>query len=172
MEQVDSVEIIHMDELAKQNFGKDIFVDTKPLFLFLSGSYNINSLESEFSEKDFYFLQAFLAQFAKIVITPQVLAEVSNLANTRIGKKYFSDFIKSNVKIILNMDEHYVPKNEFIQKAETYRVGVTDSSIISCCKEFNLLLLTNDSPLERICYEQTLPVLNFTKLRAAVGLLS
>lgn len=77
---------------------KEIIVDTGPLLLYLIGFYGINDLRRfNYDKKDFILLVEFLKNFKKIFVTPQVLAEASNLAKSRLKEERFTGFINYSI---------------------------------------------------------------------------
>ncbi|PKP55327.1 MAG: hypothetical protein CVT89_08805 [Candidatus Altiarchaeales archaeon HGW-Altiarchaeales-2] len=84
---------LHSKNLFKYN---EIVIDTGPLLVILAGLYGHNTITKfSYSNDDFKILKEFLKNVSRIFITPQVLAEVSNLVNTKIEKEFFYDFIYS-----------------------------------------------------------------------------
>jgi len=62
------------------------------------------------------------------VITPHVLAEVSNLAEKQ--PMNFGDFIKSCVKAMEGIDEVYISKEKILDTKEVLKFGVADTSLL------------------------------------------
>jgi len=78
---------------------KPIITDTSPLLLLLIGLYDKNVIESfkrlsRYDSYDYDLLLQFITR-RKIIVTPQVLSEVSNFAN-RLKPNKFSEFIEEN----------------------------------------------------------------------------
>jgi len=152
-------------------FRKGIIVDTGPLILLLAGYYNYDSigkskLTAEFIKRDFDILTSFLSKFRKIIVTPHVLAEVSNLINTRVHKSDFADFIEKIIENLSDFKEVYVQKDEIISREELKKVGITDTGILLACERDNNLILTKDFRFKGLCISKGLPVIHFDRLRA------
>ncbi len=152
-------------------FGKGIIVDTDPLVLLLAGYYDYDSigkskLTAEFTKGDFDLLTSFLSKFRKIIVTPHVLAEVSNLINTRVNKTDFADFIEKIIETLSDFKEAYVQKDEIISREELKKVGITDTGILLACERDNNLILTKDFQFKGLCISKGLPVIHFDRLRA------
>jgi len=152
-------------------FRKGIIVDTGPLVLLLAGYYNYDSigkskLTAEFEKGDFDLLICFLSKFRKIIVTPHVLAEVSNLINTRVHKSDFADFIEKIIENLSDFKEVYVQKDEIISREELKKVGITDTGILLACERDNNLILTKDFRFKGLCISKGLPVIHFDRLRA------
>ena len=72
---------------------KSLLLDTGPLLLYLVGFYNTKYLSNiNYNSQDHALLVDFL-KYREIVVTPQVLAEVSNLANNRLKDAVSHKFI-------------------------------------------------------------------------------
>lgn len=132
---------------------KPIVTDTSPLLLLLMGLYDKNAIEdfkrlSEYDAEDYEILYLFVAK-RKIIVTPQVLSEVSNFADQL--KNRFPEFIEENRPILEGIDEKYITKNEILNFPEVVKFGFTDTSIILAAKENNALVLTEDFRLCNIC---------------------
>lgn len=133
--------------------GQVIVIDTSPLLLLLMGLYDKNAINnfkrlSEYDSDDYDLLYQFVAK-RKIIVTPQVLSEVSNFADQL--KNRFSEFIEENRPNLEKIDEKYITKAEILTSPEVIKFGFTDTSIILAAKENNALVLTDDFPLCNIC---------------------
>ncbi|PKP56871.1 MAG: hypothetical protein CVT88_09640 [Candidatus Altiarchaeales archaeon HGW-Altiarchaeales-1] len=133
------------------NIKKEIVIDTGPLLVILAEHYGHNTL-TKFGYTDDYVivLKEFLKDVSKIIITPQVLAEVSNLVNTKIEKVFFSDFINFSKSILQELKEEYISKDIVLAKKELPKFGFTDASLLEVANG-NKLLLTNDALLHYYC---------------------
>lgn len=153
-------------------YRKGVLVDTGPLLLLILGCYNYDligklPLTEEFTKNDFDLLDRFLNNFKTIVITPQILAEISNHINTKLPKNHFSDFIEKTISAFHSLEEDYVGKNLLLSRVELKKIGFTDMSILLSCEKEGYLILTKDLKFEGICLSQGLPVIHFDKLRAS-----
>jgi len=133
---------------------KPIITDTSPLLLLLIGLYDKNVIESfkrlsRYDSYDYDLLLQFITR-RKIIVTPQVLSEVSNFAN-RLKPNKFSEFIEENKPTLEKIDEKYIPKTDILASQEIVKFGFTDTSIILAAKETNALVLTDDYALLGKC---------------------
>ncbi|MDO9098954.1 MAG: hypothetical protein Q7U60_12645 [Candidatus Methanoperedens sp.] len=131
-----------------------IITDTSPLLLLLMGLYDENAIAkfkrlSKYDSDDYDLLLQFIAK-RKIIVTPQVLSEVSNFAK-ELKPNRFSEFIEGNRSTLEKIDEKYIPKTAILASQEIVKFGFTDTSIILAAKENNALVLTDDFPLSGIC---------------------
>lgn len=152
-----------------KNRKKPIITDTSPLLLLLIGSYNKNTIKSfkrlqEYDQDDFDLLFQFIAK-RKVLVTPQVLAEVSNFAKQlKNDKDAFSEIIERNRAILEKICEKYIPKNDILGSQELGRFGFTDTSIIAAAKENDALVLTDDFPLWGICKRKGLDTMHMNEI--------
>ena len=64
---------------------KEVIIDTNVLLLLLMGLYNKKELvKLNYKEEELALLVEFLRNFDRKVVTPQVLAEISNLAENKL----------------------------------------------------------------------------------------
>lgn len=133
---------------------KPIITDTSPLLLLLMGLYDKNAigdfkrLSPKYDSEDYDLVLQFVAR-RKIIVTPQVLSEVSNFAEGLKNK--FSEFIEGNRPTLEKINEKYIPKTDILASQEVVKFGFTDTSIILAAKETNALVLTDDFPLFGAC---------------------
>lgn len=167
---MESNPILSGKKSIKLYFGKGIILDTKPLIFFLAGNYDFDSigktpLTKEYTKEDFELLMSFVSKFKKIIVTPQILAEMSNIINKEISETDFANFIEKIIKILFDCDEIYIQKNDILKRDELKKVGITDTSILLSCERDDLLVLTKDLPFALICSSRGLPVIHFDLLR-------
>ena len=147
---------------------KEIVIDTGPLLLYLIGFYGISDLRRfNYDKKDFILLVEFLKNFKKIFVTPQVLAEASNLAKKRLKEERFPGFINSSIAPLLGLGEEYIAKNEILKRTELSKFGITDTSLIGVT-ERNKLLLTDDGPLFWYCNGKNVPVIHLERIKSLI----
>ncbi len=100
---------------------------------------------------------------ARVVTTPAILAEVSNLAGNLESKERFSYFTLFG-KQIQQLSEIYVESVDVVNTEEFWRLGLTDAGIIELARR-GRLVLTDDLELFHILASMGLPTLNFNHLR-------
>ena len=139
---------------------KEVIIDTNVLLLLLMGLYNKRELAKlNYKEEELALLVEFLRNFDRKVVTPQVLAEISNLAENKLKGK-FSDFIENSIRTLMHLEEKYVKKNDILQKEKEVKdFGITDTSLIEAVNR-DRLLLTADGPLFGYCSSNRIPVIH------------
>ena len=147
---------------------KLISIDTNLILLLVVGLTDVKYIGmhknlKEYSIDDFDILKCIIEKSNGIVVTPQVLAETSNLLayiSDPAKKKIFLAFraiIESTVEIMIS-SKIASRRNEFLY------LGLTDSVLLELGSQ-NYSILTTDS---RLCYEAQnagIATINFNHLR-------
>ena len=143
---------------------KKIVIDTGPLLLYLVGFYRIKDLEHfGYKDRDLLLLNEFLKNFSEILVTPHVLAEMSDLAESRLNKR-FSSFMFTSFDRLYALGEEYITKNEILgRKNCVSKFGIADVASIGV-SEKNILFLTADGPLYYYCKSIEIPVIHLNEL--------
>jgi rRNA-processing protein FCF1 len=147
---------------------RKLLVDTNILLLYIVGSLSPNQIARHkrtktFTVEDYWLLDSQLAKFGDIVVTPNVLTEVSNLlgyTDDRTRQELLS-WLKSRVP---SFDERFVPSHEAVEAVEFSRLGLTDATILSCPTQ-DLTVLTDDIHLYLALQKKGVEVINFNHLR-------
>lgn len=151
---------------------KFVLLDTGPLLLYLVGSYNNQYLSKiDYKSQDYVLLVDFLKS-REIVVTPQVLAEVSNLANKRLKEANFSSFFINSINILIKSREDYIEKDKIIKKSkEVADFGITDTSLIEAsASSRGRLLVTSDAKLFYYCSGNDIPVIHLDSLKININI--
>jgi rRNA-processing protein FCF1 len=154
-----------------QKYGRlGVVIDTNLLLLFFLGSYDrrqvdVNPRLEMFSQRDFEYLVQLLNRIVKrIVTTPNILTEVSNLSNAipeRHRKAYFASFLDRLAVI----DEQHVPSTTALG-SRWAEFGLTDAAIAEIARN-KYLVLTDDFRLSQSLQSAGIDTLNFNHLRSA-----
>jgi rRNA-processing protein FCF1 len=147
---------------------KKLLVDTNILLLYVVGSLSLDRIARHkrtdtFTIEDYRLLDRLLRESGGIVVTPNILTEVSNLLGHTDEKTRGSLLIllRSLVRI---SEEHYVRSLEAVEAAEFSRLGLADASILSSPTE-DLTVLTDDLHLYLALQRRGVEVINFNHLR-------
>lgn len=156
--------------LISQYRRKGLLVDSNLLLLYFVGAYDpkrISTFKGTYSrglgQDDFNLLLKLMAVFEKIITTPNILTEVSNLSSQlRKDEKqaYYVDF----AKVVSLFAEHYIESKEICALQHFKDFGLTDSGIISLASE-SFLVLTDDGPLAGYLQNVGIDVINFNHVR-------
>jgi hypothetical protein len=160
----------YLAPLLQKYRGKGILVDTNLLLLLLVGSIDTRLLERfkptanhGFTSSDYELLCWMMGQFRKILTTPHVLSEVSNLSfqpKGAPGKLLLNEIIALSQRA----DEHYEASRKLAVKDEFREFGLTDTAMANLPSN-QYLVLTVDFPLSGWLEKQGVDVVNFTRLR-------
>ena len=123
---------------------RDVIIDTNVFILFLAGQINENKIErytrnSLYTKEDYYFLLSILADYDRIITSPNIFTEVDNLLNRITGEDKYKYLIL--VKTIYKQTvEKYIKTEMAAQNWYFDTLGVTDSSILMMAKDCELLI--------------------------------
>jgi hypothetical protein len=157
--------------------NKKIIIDTNRLLLLLIGNYDeangSNFLKNfkEYSKEDYEILKKFISQLnIKIVITPHILSEISDMINNEIKpENNFEKVIEwlSKVSNVLKeIQENDVEKNIILDEDVVKKLGFTDTSIIITSRENGLPVLTGDIKLSGECNKKRLDVISYDVVKS------
>ena len=129
---------------------KKILIDTNLLLLFYIGIISEDLIPKfkrtkKYEKEDFKLLSSILSETKEILVTPNILTEVNNLANSLNGE-YRKIFLKLFAGHIQTIKEHYFPSSQASQFDAFYHFGITDVGIIKVLPR-DAALLTDDFAL-------------------------
>ncbi|XOB46488.1 MAG: hypothetical protein ACKKMV_03490 [Candidatus Nealsonbacteria bacterium] len=158
--------------LIRKYFSKGIIIDTNLLILYLIGSWSPDYIgksrvtyDRGYTVEDFRIINRLLQFFKKIIITPQILAELSNLTFDREASQ-FKGYFAEVIGFVNKCNEKYISKDDMISKPFLSKIGFTDQSIIEASKNNNLLVLTDDFPLVGFLTSSKCDFINLNHIRA------
>lgn len=157
-----------IETYIRQYRRKGIIVDTNLLLLALiGGTPSIAGFKrtSGYTAKDYKLLLNVIDQFEKLISTPHILAEVSNLTNGLYGSK-LHDFYATLKKSLSTVIEIHCPALDISCDYELSPYGLTDVGII-CAAKNNYLVLTDDLRVAGFAHQHSVDVVNFNHIREA-----
>lgn len=116
-----------------------------------------------FTNKDFDTLVTVLSHFSRVVATPNILTEVSNLTGL-LDEPARRQCFQSLKTTIGTLDERYVTSADASADGAFLHLGLTDASICRLARA-PLPVLTTDFDLWRHLIEQEIDALNFNHIR-------
>lgn len=158
----------YVRDLLSRYRNKGILIDTNLLLLYFIGQFNPSQIPkfkrtSKFTTSDFRILLFVFKQFHKVVTTPNILTEVSNLSNQlpdNLKQAFYSEFANQ----ISAFDERHTPSASICSQDHFIKFGLTDSGIIeSAASEY--LILTDDFKLANFLESRQAAVINFNHIR-------
>ena len=158
-----------LEKLAGRYRHKGLLVDTNLLVVLLIGTFDLRQLRNcratkAFEKPDFGLLQAFVRRFKKVVTTPHILAETSNLAG-RLPEKLHRDFRRFFARVLIErLEEKSIPAAKLADDLAFIRVGITDAAIAALAPD-EFLVLTDDLDLFHLLGERKVDVINFNHYR-------
>jgi len=142
----------YISGLLSRYKSKGILIDTNLLLVYFIGMYDSRRIESykrikskAFSIKDLEVISAIFNYFDKIITTPNILTEVSNLSN-QLDEDERLIYYLLFAKLVSLFDEEYVPSSRVCSLDHFNRFYLTDSGIIELVKD-KYLVLTDDFKL-------------------------
>lgn len=152
-----------------------LLIDTNMLIVLLIGSYSPDLIPkcektSDYDENDFIYIKRLIAETrAKIIVTPHILAEVSNLTfRGIIYEPGFSQYVEGLIAILQESQEHHIKKASLMGHTGLLAsFGFTDLSVLEAAKELKCAVLTNESSLTTLLIDEKCPTRNMDYIRIA-----
>src|SRR5262249_40593359 len=128
-----------------------LLIDTNILLLYFIGSFD-SALISRFKKtqqfvvEDYRTLLLLIRQFQKIVTTPNILSEVSNLSGQlpeQAKEPLRSSYFKKFAEQLSILDEHYLQSRQVANDTYFLKLGLTDVAISHLARG-KYLVLTDD----------------------------
>ena len=155
-------------ELAKHRTS-GVAIDTQLLLLLWIGNFDPGQIGrkrlSRYVETDFDLLANLVDRCPKLVTTPNVLTEVSNLAG-QLPEELAEEFRGEFRLVVEKLDERYHESPAVTKHNSFLRLGLADCTLLELARQ-DVLVLTDDHALYQQLTHENAPALNFTHLRAA-----
>jgi hypothetical protein len=153
--------------LIEKHQSKGALIDANLLLLYVVGKTNRRRLCDfkpcdVFETDDFELLERLVAYLGKVITTPHVLTEVSNLA--KLHGRELSAFRERYKVMVEEMDEFYDESRAVVADTAFMRLGLTDAAIAMLGRR-NLLVLTADLQLWLTLQQRGVDAVNFNHLR-------
>lgn len=168
-------DLVQIQKYIARERPEGLIVDTNLLILFLMGKYQpefITQCELTHSQgytpEDYELLCAILKLFKQIIITPHIVAEVSNLSRLKLKDEKLSHYFKAFVELGNAAKESNVPLKNFLGMELKYiaAFGFTDMALYELAKANKLPIITDDGPLYQFASTHT-PVIKFKLVKHA-----
>lgn len=156
--------------LVKKYRSLGLLVDTNLLMLLWVGRWNSAFISrhkrtNQFDANDYGLLEMLVELFTKVVVTPCILAEASNLVRQSGGKNSGAGSLSEKlVEQFRLLDERHIESIVVADSAAFIPLGLTDAGIALVARE-KYLVVTSD--LDLYCHLQTeaIDAINFHHLR-------
>jgi hypothetical protein len=158
----------YAESLIDEHVGSGIVLDTGLLLLLIIGNARRELVGTfkrlnSFAPEDYDTLTTIVNRFQTIATTPNILTEVSNLADS-LTDKYKEDYLNAFAGEISLLDEKYVPTKAVLSSEAFSIFGLSDAVIAEIANR-DLLVMTTDGHLYNYLLTIGLPVLNFNHIR-------
>lgn len=159
----------NIEVLVERYRKKGLLVDSNLLLLFFVGSYDLRLIGShftrlkQFAKEDFHTLASFIDIFELVWTTPNILTEVSNLAN-KLSKQQRENFFQVFAQLTPALQEEYCHSEDICALPFFHWFGLTDSAIAAMAAG-KYLVLTDDLKLANHLATQGTDVINFNHIR-------
>jgi hypothetical protein len=161
------------EQIFKKYLGKSVLLDSNLLLVFVSGQLGQGIFQKfkriqDYSISDYQLLVRFLSAFKRLITTPHILTEVSNLANS-LPQNYKPEWYANFASLIASQEkdamilEKWIPAAELSRGPEFIAFGITDAALGRLAAE--ALVVTEDFRLAGYLQSQGIDVLNFHHLR-------
>ncbi len=159
----------HIKTLLAKYRTQGILLDTNLLLVFCIGTINPQYIPQfkrtrAYLAEDFIILSQLMKCFTIWTTTPNILTEVSNLANSLHGE-YALKFYQTFAKLVPIFSEEYQESKQLVTRLELLKFGLTDAGIIQLVKD-RFLVVTDDFPLSQYLQAQGIDILNFNHIRS------
>lgn len=159
----------HVICLLKRYKSRGVLVDANILLLYFVGNYDRSKItqfkrtRDRYSAEDFDRLKWILSRFDRVVTTPNILSEVSNLSPnwTEPARAQYFDMFAMRMT---DLSEHYVVSADAANLSCFRSVGLTDAGIMHLAMN-DYLVLTDNFELYNHLSKAGIDVLNFSHLR-------
>ncbi len=154
--------------LVQKYRSRGVLVDTNILLLYVVGKYQPELIarfkrSNVFTADEYELLVALLFHFHRIVTTPNILTEVSNLLG-QLRDREKAECLQVLAQEIATMDEQFIRSDTAAQTEVYRRLGLTDAGILSLAQG-SYLVLTADFALDCALRATGVDVLNLNHLR-------
>jgi|SRR5579862_9206687 len=154
--------------LIEKYRAKGVLIDTSLLVLFLVGTVNRRRIlnfkrTGDFTVEDYKVLVRLVNWFGKVIATPHVLGQVSDL--TDLDGSELISVRRLFRELVETIEEPYDASRSIVNNPIFERFGLTDAAIATVCSR-GILVLTTDARLHLALQERNIDALNFNHIRA------
>ena len=153
--------------LIEKHLTKGVLLDTNLLVLYLIGKVNPKRILNHkrtagYEIDDFYLLDSPVGGFGKLIITPHLLSQTSDLAAFDGAERGQCRLIFK--ALIQAMDERYDESRFVVEDPAFSYLGLADAAI-AMASQNSLLVMTDDLDLHRALTQRGADALNFNHVR-------
>jgi hypothetical protein len=161
----------YLSWLVSHHRDKGLLIDTNLLLLYFIGKNDPNRIGKfkrtmQFTIEEFSLLEKFFKIFSRVVTTPSVLTEVSNLLG-QLPQDLHPSFCGDFARRIEHLEEYYSRSVDIVNATHFTTFGLTDSGIAELVID-KYLVLTDDLDLFGYLQNRGIDAINFNHLRLMV----
>jgi hypothetical protein len=154
---------------SKRALAEGLVLDTNLLLVFIVGAYDPlhvskhKRTREKYRPEDYYNLRDQVTGYQRLVTTPHILTEVSNLlgqAPELLRPAYF----KTLARMIPEFEEVHIPAAQIFSEDSSPYLGITDLGIREVARAGHLVL-TVDSPLADYLQRQNINVIYYRTMK-------
>lgn len=158
-----------LDTLIRRYASKGLLVDTNVLLMYLVGLYDPKYIgefkrTQQYTTDDFQIVQALTLRFRRLVTTPHILSELTNLSRA-LQEKRALEYFRRLVGVLKRTREVYVDKDVLLGHRKLPQFGFTDLSILEAARRSRYLVLTDDFAAAGMLRVEKCDVINLNHLR-------
>ena len=158
-----------LDRQIQRYRRRELFLDTNLLLLYFVGAFRPDRIRSfkrtsRYSDDDFALLEKVISGFKRMMTTPHVLTEVSNLMG-QCEEPLRSDLRGWLSTAIEGWNETSTASRTLAKAAHFLRLGLTDTAIADLTPG-SCLILTDDRPLAGLLEAKGMAVIRFSDLQS------
>lgn len=158
-------------KLVRRHAKSGVVVDTNLLLLLWIGSFDRTLVPrfkrtSSYLQTDYDLLLVLLEPLSKLIVTPHILTEVSNLCG-QLPEALCQEFRAQLAATCSQHEERSVPATLLLAHRAFPQLGLADVGLVELAAKGSLVV-TDDLPLTLSLQAQRLPILNFTHLRRSL----
>lgn len=153
-------------KVISRHARRGVLVDANLLVIYCIGILDpslISRFDGSYSAEDFDLLDTFLGRFQRIVTTPNIMTEASNLATNRrkdVGMQ-LHQLLRDRLLEVLH--ERYIATRRAAMVPECDRLGISDAAT-SILAQSKHLVLTNDFDLSVHLHSRKVDCINYTQI--------
>jgi hypothetical protein len=159
--------VLDAKALIEKHRANGVLIDTNLLVLYLVGTVNRQRIVNfkrtgNFAVEDYDLLVHLISWFGKLIATPHVLSQVSDLTDLA-GDELTA--VRSLFRLLVEqIEERYDASRIIVGDPAFNRLGLTDAAVATVSAR-GILVLTTDIQLQLALQERDIDVLNFNHVR-------
>jgi len=149
--------------------GRGVLLDTNVLLVYLVGLANPGMIgvlkrTEAYSLDDHRMLRSLVGRFRRLIVTPHVLAELTNLAPS-VEDRRVRYFFAHVVRVVGASREVHTEKGVLLNNPALPRFGFADLSVVEAARTIGCLVVTDDFKAAGLLRTSGCAVLNLNHLR-------